>query len=71
MDPVTHTVFISLPLFSKACVRMCEHLCITMFFSFLWFIVLNVNGLPYSKNNDVKQRKPLIEAAPHLLKGRG
>ncbi|XP_026168821.1 dystrobrevin alpha isoform X2 [Mastacembelus armatus] len=32
------------------------------------------SGNPYStknKNNDVEQRKPLIGAAPHLLKGRG
>uniref|UniRef100_A0A7N6A6Y3 Dystrobrevin n=1 Tax=Anabas testudineus TaxID=64144 RepID=A0A7N6A6Y3_ANATE len=32
------------------------------------------SGNPYStknKNNDVEQRKPLTEAAPHLLKGRG
>lgn len=53
-------------LFPKVHVRMCEHFYITVF-----FYVLNVNGLPYSKNNDVEQRKPLTGAAPHLLKGRG
>lgn len=35
------------------------------------FLELNVNGLPYSKNNVIGQRKPLTGAAPHLLKGRG
>ncbi|XP_044076448.1 dystrobrevin alpha isoform X4 [Siniperca chuatsi] len=31
----------------------------------------STKNLPYSKNNDVEQRKPLTGAAPHLLKGRG
>ncbi|XP_028449897.1 dystrobrevin alpha isoform X3 [Perca flavescens] len=31
----------------------------------------STKNLPYSKNNDVGQRKPFDGAAPHLLKGRG
>ncbi|XP_034743952.1 dystrobrevin alpha isoform X1 [Etheostoma cragini] len=31
----------------------------------------STKNLPYSKNNDVEQRKPFTGAAPHLLKGRG
>ncbi|TMS09691.1 Dystrobrevin alpha [Larimichthys crocea] len=31
----------------------------------------STKNLPYSKSNDVEQRKPLTVAAPHLLKGRG
>ncbi|KAM8726910.1 dystrobrevin alpha isoform 1-T1 [Acanthopagrus schlegelii] len=31
----------------------------------------STKNLPYSKNNDVEQRKPLTGPAPHLLKGRG
>ncbi|XP_038573789.1 dystrobrevin alpha isoform X6 [Micropterus salmoides] len=31
----------------------------------------STKNLPYSKNNDVEQRKLLTGAAPHLLKGRG
>ncbi|XP_053294753.1 dystrobrevin alpha isoform X3 [Pleuronectes platessa] len=31
----------------------------------------STKNLPYSKNNDVEQRKPLTGTAPHLFKGRG
>ncbi|KAG8014209.1 Dystrobrevin beta [Nibea albiflora] len=54
----------------NVCVR--ANICVSPYFFFsLWFLVLNVNSLPYSKSNDVEQRKPLTVAAPHLLKGRG
>ncbi|XP_031721130.1 dystrobrevin alpha isoform X4 [Anarrhichthys ocellatus] len=31
----------------------------------------STKNLPYSKNNDVEQRQPLTQAAPHLFRGRG
>ena len=58
------------------CVCVCkrererENVCVHMLL-FCGFLALNVNGLPYSKNNEVEQRKPLTGVAPHLFKGRG
>lgn len=65
----SHRLYFHFPLFSQsACARLWT-------FPALSFLcgscALNVNGLPYSENNDVEQRKTLTRAAPHLLKGKG
>lgn len=65
------------PLFDPQCLYfllsylcVCVSVCVVPM-PFCGFMALNINGLPYSKNNDVEQRKPLTGAAPHLLRGRG